>query len=128
MRKISCSSKLVSSVCQKIGLVAIALSVGASWAAAIIHFEPVDLRVSPILAGQKVACQVVLEGGPQQVTLTSNPPGAVSFSGEVSQADSTIMADTASNVVGPVTVYLTTGGTRVVEFTTVAVPLPEYNP
>ena len=81
-----------------------------------IH-QPIEMSLtSPILPGEPVDCAYELTGGPANITVYSDPPGVVSYQGTVSEADGvvTLSTDPAAEP-GPVTVYLTTDGSRVME-------------
>jgi len=75
--------------------------------------EPIHLGVSSrYTAGQPLACSVQLTSGPSQVTIYSQPLGAVSFTGSIDSSTATVSAVTSPNATGSVTVYLKTSGTQ----------------
>lgn len=89
-----------------------------------IIYEPIYISAQqPISAGIPLPCSVGLTGGPSDITISSDPAGAVSYSGTVSGSSSTVNATTDPNLAPntPVTVYLQTDGSTVVNtYTTVA--------
>jgi len=79
------------------------------------QYEPIDIEVGyQIVAGEPLACDVQLTGGPSYINIYSDPPGAVSYSGTVTSAAATVAAATSSQASGTVTVYLETDGEVVV--------------
>lgn len=62
-----------------------------------------------------MGCSVGLTGAPATVTIYSDPPGAVTFQGTVSQVSQTVWASTDPNLDSRVvTVYVKTDGAQIV--------------
>lgn len=99
-------------------------SVGAATGASVVRglgfHEPIIITGPKTFApGDPLPCNVTLDGGPEQITIYSDPPGAVSFTGALNGATGTVQASTsASTTPGTVTVYLITDGATVVSTTT----------
>jgi hypothetical protein len=80
--------------------------------------EPI-LEIAPpsYTAGDNIPVYVEATGGPTNVYLYSNPPGAVSYSGSINSASGTLTVPTNPNITGDVTIYFSTGGQQVVSST-----------
>lgn len=82
-----------------------------------------------ITRGQALACNVQLEGSPENITIRSNPPGAVSYSGLMTSSTGTVYATTASTIsVASVTLYLETDGATTVSATVAVDSAPHDGP
>lgn len=108
---------LISAVCT-----ATLCAVVVRGAIGVERFRPV--MVDPdrhLIAGQSLACRVETTGGPEDVTIYSDPLGAVSYQGRIQGSTATVSAQTATTVPnGPVTIYFTTDGSTTVSATTTA--------
>jgi hypothetical protein len=82
-------------------------------------YEPLGIVAQDqLVPGQALPLNVTLEG-PSSITVYSDPPGAVQYTGNLDSSSGTINATTSSFVPnGPVTVYLETDGATVVATTT----------
>ena len=78
--------------------------------------EPIFLTVEAgAVAGDPLLCDVQLDGGPAHITITSDPPGAVSFSGTLASGHEVVTAQTSPNAPsGPVVVTVQTDGAQTV--------------
>ena len=82
----------------------------------LTEFQPIDIATEgELVPGEPLDCRIELQGGPATVTVYSDPPGAVSFSGTVTQATSVVQATTSEDISGPVTLYLVTDGATSVQ-------------
>ena len=97
--------------------------VGSGPVRAVFGHEPIELQVGALFPGEPVACDIELTGGPANVIISSDPPGAVSYEGPVESATETVMADTDPNMSpGSVMVYLQTeGGSTTVSASSMAI-------
>ncbi|MDX1933438.1 MAG: hypothetical protein SFU56_12585 [Capsulimonadales bacterium] len=78
---------------------------------------PIEIDPAPsFTAGQPLPCAVSVNGS-GNITITSVPYGAVSFSGSVPSGTSVVNATTSPNASGTITVILNTGGTTVQNIT-----------
>jgi len=76
-----------------------------------VTFEPISLSSSTTFEpGSPLPCTVQLDGGPQNITIYSNPVGVVSYQGVISQSETVQATTNASASAGYVTVYVVTDG------------------
>jgi hypothetical protein len=93
--------------------------------------EPIHLAAnSTFTPGQPLSCSVQLTSGPSQVTIYSQPLGAVSFNGSVSSSTATVSAATSSTATGTITLYVKTDGAQTCSTMTTATlgsvaPMPQ---
>jgi hypothetical protein len=83
------------------------------------QFEPVQLQVTGnvLVPGATAECQVQMTGGPEHVTIYSNPPG-VSYQGTLETATDTVDIPVPADFpAGYVTLYVQSDGKQVVSTT-----------
>ena len=96
-----------------IGILGAGIAAGAAHSRSM--YEPLGIAVdAPITAGYAVPVSLSLEG-PAPVTIYSDPPGAVTYSGDVNSSSATVFAETSSDAPsGPIAVYVETDGASTV--------------
>lgn len=76
-----------------------------------VTFQPIFFSTAASFnAGDPLPCSIELEGGPQSVTVYSNPPGVVSYQGVVAASATVQAATNSSAVTGSVVIYVITDG------------------
>lgn len=93
-------------------------------------YHPIEIYApSTFSSGESITCDVTLTGAPAAITIYSDPPGAVSYQGTVSSANSTVLAATDANTPeGPVTIFLKTDGTYTAQTSATCEEAAPYDP
>jgi hypothetical protein len=99
------------------------------------NYEGVPIIISTgrdsFTAGDPLPCNVEVSAVPANITITSDPPGVVYYSGTLTSTTDTVIATTNSTATpGPVTVYLQVQGSSAAasDTTAVADSVPEVPP